>query len=207
MSDGIIHNINNAGNITGTGQFQSTQVVTSYDKSNGNLDMTGTATILGNANISGGVGAGGSITATGEIYSSTSLQTTNGYLNAGDNIYGNGYLAVTRKVQGSYMKPTGGASAGGGRAPDAAIGNDGAQDLFCKSGAWTTGGSGGGQYVLRKYWPGGALVPADQVMCQANPETGGCSCPGGTTDVEYMTGQSDAYSAWDSFFETHFCAS
>ncbi|WP_152601763.1 hypothetical protein [Burkholderia paludis] len=133
MSDGIIHNINNAGNITGTGQFQSTQVVTSYDKSNGNLDMTGTATIIGNANISGGVGAGGRITATGEFYSSTSLQT-NGYLNAGDNIYGNGYLAVTGKVQGSYMEPTGGASAGGGRAPDAAIGNDGAQDLFCKNG-------------------------------------------------------------------------
>lgn len=75
----------------------------------------------------------------------------------------------------------------------------------CQSGVWKTQAPRGGQYVLRKYWPSGAAVPSDQVLCQANPVTGGCSCPAGAMDTAYMTGQSNLYAPWDTYFETHFC--
>lgn len=75
----------------------------------------------------------------------------------------------------------------------------------CQSGIWKTQGSKGGQYVLRKFWPSGVVVPSNHVACQSNPVTGTCSCPGNTVDYGYMTGQSKLYDSFDTFFETHFC--
>lgn len=77
--------------------------------------------------------------------------------------------------------------------------------LSCQSGIWKTQGSKGGQYVLRKFWPSGVVVPSNHVACQSNPVTGTCSCPGNTVDYGYMTGQSKLYDSFDTFFETHFC--
>jgi len=77
--------------------------------------------------------------------------------------------------------------------------------LSCQSGAWKTQAPRGGQYVLRKYWPGGEPVPENQVLCQANPVTGGCNCPVGATDTAYMTGQTNLFKPWDTYFEIHFC--
>lgn len=76
---------------------------------------------------------------------------------------------------------------------------------LCQSGIWKTQGSKGGQYVLRKFWPSGVVVPSNHVACQSNPVTGTCSCPGNTVDYGYMTGQSKLYDSFDTFFETHFC--
>ncbi|MGV3827917.1 shufflon system plasmid conjugative transfer pilus tip adhesin PilV, partial [Citrobacter portucalensis] len=44
--------------------------------------------------------------------------------------------------------------------------------LSCQSGIWKTQGSKGGQYVLRKFWPSGVVVPSNHVACQSNPVTG-----------------------------------
>lgn len=77
--------------------------------------------------------------------------------------------------------------------------------FICQSGTWKKQVSIGGQYVLRKFWPSGTLVPPTQMACQPNPVTTSCSCPINTADYGYMTGQSKLYDSFDTFFETHFC--
>ena len=45
------------------------------------------------------------------------------------------------------------------------------------------------------------------LTCEGNPLTSSCSCPSGFRDYAYATGQSYAYSEWDSIYITHFCLS
>ena len=76
---------------------------------------------------------------------------------------------------------------------------------LCQSGVWKSPGNYLGQYVVRFY--NGSNVVPDGTGCQANPFTGACSCPAGSRDYAYMTGQSYYTSPWDGSWWTHFCFS
>ncbi|RKP47560.1 shufflon system plasmid conjugative transfer pilus tip adhesin PilV [Trinickia fusca] len=131
----------------------------------------------------------------------------NGDVSSSGNITASGDVTASGNVNANYVQPNGGAASGQPCPTNGMIGNSGNGPLFCQSHIWKQAGSTGGQYVLRKYWPSGILIPGYQEYCQPNPITGNCSCPGGTADFGYMTGQSYAYSPWDSYYETHFCIS
>lgn len=131
----------------------------------GTASISGDVDTSGNANISGNVTAGGSVTVNGGnvnmngggIYNSSTqyIETTNGnnlYLkpwnSGGMTVVGGGggsgqLLATGNITSQQYLIPQGGASAGGGCSPNGAIGTDGQQTLFCKSGVWSAAGAFG----------------------------------------------------------------
>lgn len=97
-------------------------------------------------------------------------------------------------------------TAGAGCSPNGLVSRDAAGGILsCQDGVWKTPASEGGQYVLRKLWPGGQLAPEDQGQCQGNPVTGNCSCPDGASDNGYFTGQAQLYKPFDSYYEIHIC--
>jgi hypothetical protein len=119
---------------------------------------------------------------------------------------GSGQLVVTgRTYANEYVQVGGWAPVGGGCSPNGLVGNSGSGPVFCTNGVWKSPGNYQGQYVLR-YYNGNNVVP-DGSGCQANPLTGSCSCPAGSNDYGYSTGQSYFNREWDGMWVTHFCMS
>ena len=178
------------------------------------------ANASGNVNASGSVNASGNVNASQDLVTGRNLWASNGAVTAawmhstgslqidgGAQVNGstnvNGAISSGGRLSSNeYVQVNGWASQGGSCSPNGLIANSGSGPLFCQSGVWRTPGNYGGQYVVRQYlWSGQMLT------CEGNPLTSSCSCPSGFRDYAYATGQSYAYSEWDSIYITHFCLS
>nr|WP_253073843.1 shufflon system plasmid conjugative transfer pilus tip adhesin PilV [Kosakonia sp. MUSA4] len=221
------NNLNNTGTVNAvTGAFSGNVTAS------GNITANGTVT---GQNLTAGsnVTAGNAITANNDIRSNNGwfitrdgkgwLDETHGggfYMSDNDwvravnnkNIYTGGQVrggsvrADGRLSTGEVLQLDGVNTAGAACSPNGLVSRDASGAILsCQSGVWKTPAPRGGQYVLRRYSSDGSLVPDIQVLCQANPVTGGCNCPAGATDNAYMTGQSYMFVPWDTYFETHFC--
>ncbi|PWU32067.1 shufflon system plasmid conjugative transfer pilus tip adhesin PilV [Pseudomonas sp. RW407] len=215
------HNINSAAAITATGN-----ITTGADVSARNVTATGTVTAA-TANVTGETYTGGWFRTRGDtgwysekwgggiyqsdadwvrIYNNKGLAT--GGTLVGGQIVSFGNMTATGRISTNEFISVGGIASEGAACGDYRLiaTTSSGNKLACNNGRWQSFSSTKGQYVIRKYWPSGQPTTPDIALwCQANPITGSCSCPAGSQDYGYMTGQSWLNTQWDTFFETHFC--
>jgi len=162
----------------------------------GNVAATGNITAAGSVTASGNVSAAGNVTANGALVAQIFYDSNNtGYYidpSATSNInalQANTVAAAGRIRTGEFLELGGIANVGWGCSPSGLQGRDpqGAA-LSCVNGVWKKAASSTfqGSYIVGTF---------DHLCHQANPFTGSCGCPGGSS-VFYM-GQLFRYSQWD----------